>query len=72
MFIFNLTHFLDSDGNIDQEMSKIGRERASFIAMIDEATKPQSEEYVGLRCMKKKCNGIIEIEDLGETGEIKY
>ena len=55
MFISNMTHFLDAEGNIAKEMLKIGRERASFIAMIiDEATKPPTEEYIELRCMKKK------------------
>ncbi|MBK7175166.1 MAG: hypothetical protein IPH84_18540 [Bacteroidales bacterium] len=73
MFISNLTHFLDDDGNIAQKISKIGRERACFIAIIvDEATKPKTEEFVELRCMKKKCEGIIEIEILQETEEIEY
>jgi hypothetical protein len=73
MFISNLTHFLNSEGDIAKEMSKIGRERASFIAMIvDDATKPPTEEYVELRCMNKKCEGTMEIEMLEETGEIEY
>jgi len=73
MFISNLSHFLDSDGNIAKEMSKFGRERASFIAMIvDEATKPLTEEDIELRCMKKKCEGTIEIEIMSETGTIEY
>lgn len=73
MYISNMTHFLDAEGNIAKEMSKIGRERASFIAMIvDDATKPPSEEYFELRCMNKKCKGTIEIMILDETNEIEY
>ena len=36
MFISNMTHFLDAESNIAKEMSKIGRERASFNGMIIE------------------------------------
>jgi len=73
MFISNLTHFLDSDGNIALEMTRIGRERAGFFAMIvDEATKPPAEEYIELRCFRKKCEGTIEIMILDETEEIEY
>lgn len=73
MFISNLSHFLDANGNIAKEMSKIGRERASLIALIvDEATKPPSEEYVELRCMKKNCEGTLEIMILDDTQEIEY
>lgn len=73
MFISNMTHFLDAEGNIAKEMSKIGRERASFIGMIiDEATKSPTEEYIELRCTKKKCEGTIEIMILDETEEIEY
>ena len=66
-----MTHFLDAEGNIAKGMSKIARERASFIAMIiDEATKPQSEENVELKCMKKKCNGTIEIQYIEELFDV--
>ena len=48
MFISNLTHFLDEKGNIPKEMTKEGREMASFLALIvDAATKdyPPTEKY---------------------------
>ena len=73
MFNSNMTHFLDAEGNIANEMNKQGRELSSFIAMIvDKATKPPREEYVELRCMKKKCEGTMENEMLEERGVIEY
>ena len=72
MFISNMTHFLDANGNIAKEMSKIGRERASFLALIvDEATRLPGD-YVAMRCMKKNCEGTLEIMILDETEEIEY
>ena len=65
MFISNLTHFLDEKGNIPKEMTKEGREMASFLALIvDTATKdyPPAEKYTQIRCLKKKCAGLIEID----------
>lgn len=65
MFISNMTHFLDEQGNIAKEMHKEGREIASFFALIvDTATKsyPQPVKSTEIRCMKKRCTGTIEIE----------
>jgi len=65
MFISNLTHFLDKKGNIPADMPKEGREMAGFLALIvDTATKdyPPTEKYTQIRCMKKKCAGLIEID----------
>ena len=73
MFISDLSHFLDTNGNIAKEMNKTGRERASFIALIvDEATKTSLEEHGELRCMKKKCEGTLKIMILDDTMEIEY
>ncbi|TSA28389.1 MAG: hypothetical protein D4R67_03810 [Bacteroidetes bacterium] len=64
MFITTLTHFLNEEGNIPQEMPKEARELASFTALIvDEATKdyPRPKTSTGIRCRKKKCTGTIDI-----------
>ena len=65
MFISNMTHFLDEQGNIAKEMHKEGREMASFFALIvDTATKvyPPPIKTTEIRCRKKNCTGNIEIE----------
>ena len=65
MFISNLTHFLNEKGDIPKEMTKSGRERASFhVLLVDSATKeyPPAEKYTQIRCLKKNCTGLIEIE----------
>jgi hypothetical protein len=65
MFISNLTHFLDEQGNIAKEMNKTGREMASFLALIvDTATTnyAPSKKTTEIRCLKKKCIGTIDIE----------
>ena len=59
-----MNHFLDPEGNIAKEMHKHGREHASFLALlIDAATKvyPPSFESTEIKCIKKRCNGTIEI-----------
>jgi len=64
MFISNMTHFLDPQGNIAKEMHKEGREHASFLALIiDTATKdyPPSKKDTEIRCVTKKCTGTIDI-----------
>ena len=73
MLISNLTHFLDEKGNIPQKMIKSGRERPSFhVLIVDSATKeyPPEEKYSQIRCLKKKCTGLIEIEADTENGFI--
>lgn len=74
MFISNLSHFLDAEGNIANEMNKQGRELSSFLALVvDIATKPSSEEDIELPCWKKNCNGKIEIQYIVEEfDEIDY
>jgi len=65
MFISNMTHFLDPQGNIAKEMHKEGREHASFLALIiDAVTKdyPPSMKTTEIRCLTKKCTGTIDIE----------
>lgn len=65
MFISNLSHFLDEEGNIAKEMHKEGRQHASFLALIvDSATKDYqtSKKSTEIRCLKKKCTGTIDIE----------
>jgi len=72
MFISNLTHYLDTDGNIAKEMPKSARELASFQSLVvDEATKePQPPTLATeLRCRNKKCKGIIEVEFDGDVIE---
>ena len=64
MFISTMTHFLDKDGNIAKEMEKVGREHASFLALIvDAATKdyPPTDKHTDIRCVGNKCTGTIDI-----------
>ncbi len=71
MFISNITHFLDAEGNIAKEMNKQGRELSSFLALVvDIATKPPEEEDIELPCWKKNCNGTIEIQYIPEEFDV--
>jgi hypothetical protein len=56
IYITNLTHLLDENGNIAAEMNNSGRRMASFLAMIiDHSTSQQEEEMtdIDLRCNKR-------------------
>jgi len=75
MFISNLTHFLDKQGNIAKEMHKEGREMASFLALIVDATTKGFAPSIlstDLRCHNKKCAGTIEIRMDSKTDEIDW
>lgn len=64
MYITNLTHSLNEQGEIAKEMPKAGRERASYSALIvDIATKDYEPPIMAteIRCMKKQCKGMIEL-----------
>jgi hypothetical protein len=75
MYISNMTHFLNEEGNITKEMNKEGRELASFLSLIiDTATKIHREPATTskVRCFKKGCEGIIEVELPSKTNEIQW
>ncbi|MEI8006404.1 MAG: hypothetical protein WCI48_09355 [Bacteroidota bacterium] len=75
MYITNLSHFLDKQGNIVKEMHQESREMAGFLALIvDAATKeiePQAMATI-IRCHNKKCAGTIEIVVGSEKDEIMW
>ena len=75
MYISNLTHFLDEQGNIAKEMPKEGREMASFLALIvDQSTKNFDHPVLSsdIRCRIKKCDGRVEIGMNFQTETIEY
>ena len=62
MYITNITHFLDENGNIAADMNVSGCKMASFLAMIiDHSTSQQEEEMtdIDIRCNKRGCHGAI-------------
>ena len=75
MYISNLTHFLDEQGNIAKGMHIEGREMASFLALIvDQTTKDYNPPAMAtdIRCHNKKCAGTIEVGIDSETEEIEW
>lgn len=67
MFISNMQHFLDEQGNIPKQMPKEARELASFFALvIDTSTKilPTKLTPTDIRCFEKGCQGTIRVEIL--------
>lgn len=62
MYISDLKHFLNEEGNIHTEIPSEAREFAGFLALIVDITteKPNTKfETTTLRCTKKGCNGLI-------------
>jgi len=62
MYITNINHFLDENGNIAADMNVSGRKMASFLAMIiDHSTAQQEGEItdIDIRCNKRGCHGAI-------------
>jgi len=63
MFITNITHLLDDQGDIPNDMPQKARELASFLTFIIEAaTDFESEDgfETGVRCNQKGCQGMIQ------------
>jgi hypothetical protein len=62
MYISNLTHFLDEEGNIAQAMQREGRKMAAFLAMVVDACTtmhPLNKTDINIRCFKRGCHGRI-------------
>ena len=67
MYISNMTHFLDDQGNIPKQMPREARELASFFALvIDTTTKsnPKRLTPTNIRCFEKGCPGTTRVEVL--------
>ncbi len=63
-YFMDLTHYLDSEGNIPKALPKESRQMASFLALIvGEVTTqfPQVTRSIetGIRCLEEKCHGEI-------------
>jgi len=70
MIFSNMTHFLDEEGNIAKEMHKEGRELASFLALVVDATTKILREPITapeVRCFTKGCKGLINITLSGKN-----
>jgi hypothetical protein len=75
MYISNMQHFLDETGNIPRQMTKEGRELASFFALvIDATTKEKSSTLTStyIRCFEKGCQGLIKSELIIADDEIHW
>ena len=62
MYISNLTHFLNEEGNIPTEMPSESRELAGFLAMVVDITTERQNTKLApcdLRCSNNGCNGLI-------------
>ena len=62
MYISNMTHFLDKQGNIPKQMPKEARELANFLALVIDATTktmPATLTPTDIRCFGKGCHGLI-------------
>jgi len=67
MFISDITHFLNEQGNIPKQMPKEAREMASFFALIvDTSTRinPSRLTQTDIRCFEKGCQGTTRVEIL--------
>jgi len=75
MYISNLTHFLDEQGNIPNQMPKEARELASIFALVvDSTTKNHSITLTPteIRCFNKGCHGTIDSALSRANGEIRW
>lgn len=75
MYISNLTHFLDDQGNIPTQMLKEARELANFLALIVDATTktlPSTLSSTDIRCFQKGCHGVVKSSMRPKEGEIHW
>ncbi len=73
MYITNFKHFLDKNGNISKDMPKESRELANFLALlIDDASTGDCDAEPTIRCIEKKCEGLIVPTLIEEKEEIYW
>jgi hypothetical protein len=75
MYISNMTHFLDEQGNIPKQIPKEARELASFFALVIDATtknSPSTLTPTDIRCFEKGCQGMTRVEFLRSSNEIHW
>ncbi len=60
MYITNFKHFLDENGIIPTDMPKQAGKLANFLALlIDDASTGDYDAEPTIRCIEKKCDGLI-------------
>jgi hypothetical protein len=76
MFITNMQHFLDENGNIPESMPYEAKALASFQALVvDAATQNGLTDLTiltDLRCFEKGCEGKIMIEGVLSDNRIQW
>lgn len=75
MYISNLTHFLNDQGNIPTQMPKEARELANFLALIVDATTrtmPSTLSSTDIRCFHKGCHGLVKSAIRPKEAEIHW
>ncbi len=75
MYISNITHFLDEQGNIPKQMPKEARELASFLALVVDFTtqnNPSTLTNAGIRCFNKGCHGQVKSALTPDNKEIHW
>ncbi len=63
-YVMNLTHYLDENGNIPEDIPAPARQMGSFLAlMVDEITRHYPHASFGietsLKCLNKSCKGQL-------------
>lgn len=75
MYISNLTHFVNDQGNIPTQMPKEARELANFLALIVDSTTrtmPSTLTSTDIRCFQKGCHGLVKSAIRSKEGEIQW
>lgn len=70
-----MTHFLDEQGNIPSVMSKEGKEMATFLALLVDATtkfKSSTLTDTKIRCFNKGCHGEVKSSLSPDNKEIHW
>jgi hypothetical protein len=74
-YVTDITHFLDSDGELVTEMPKPARQLASFLVLIIDAVTqavPVRDLDTRIRCGKKACTGSIRASLTSSQDEIAW
>ncbi len=73
MYITNFKHFLDENGNIPTVMPKEAQELANFLALlIDDASTGDYDSEPTIRCIEKKCEGLVVAFVTHDTDDIYW
>ena len=74
-YVTDITHYLDAEGEVPEELPGPARKLASFLVLVIDAVTqdiPSHDYDTHIRCRKNSCTGSIHASLMSISGEISW